>query len=81
MIRDGSEIREEDVGLPLEKSSQGKPTLKEIREIFNKEVVLESLVRHNGNVVAVAFELDISKPSVYLFIKKHKLAGKFTFLP
>ncbi len=81
VVADGPEIREEDVGLPLEKSAQAKPTLKEIREIFEKEVVLESLVRHNGNVAAVAHELDISKPSVYLFIKKHKLAGKFTSLP
>ncbi|EQD24562.1 MAG: 'Sigma54 specific transcriptional regulator, Fis family [Leptospirillum sp. Group IV 'UBA BS'] len=81
VIADGPEIREEDVGLPLEKSAQAKPTLKEIREIFEKEVVLESLVRHNGNVAAVAYELDISKPSVYLFIKKHKLSGKFTSLP
>ena len=81
VIADGPEIREEDVGLPLEKSAQQKPTLKEIREIFEKEVVLESLVRHNGNVAAVAHELDISKPSVYLFIKKHKLSGKFTSLP
>ncbi|MDA8029068.1 MAG: sigma 54-interacting transcriptional regulator [Nitrospiraceae bacterium] len=81
VISDGPEIREEDVGLPLEKSAQQKPTLKEIREIFEKEVVLESLVRHNGNVAAVAHELDISKPSVYLFIKKHKLSGKFTSLP
>lgn len=81
IISDGSEIREEDVGLPVDKSRQAKPTLKEIREIFEKEVLLESLVRHNGNVAAVSEELDISKPTVYAFIKKHNLSRTFSAPP
>ena len=78
IIADKPEIREEDLGLPLEQSSQEKPTLRELREIFEKEIVLESLIRHNGNVTRVAQELEISKPSVYHFIKKHKLPTSFT---
>ena len=81
IISDGTEIREEDVGLPIDKSRQAKPTLKEIREIFEKEVLLESLVRHNGNVAAVSEELDISKPTVYAFIKKHNLSRTFSAPP
>lgn len=73
IVSDKPEIREEDLGLPLERSSQAKPTLKELREIFEKEILVESLVRHSGNVSKVAEELEISKPSVYHFIKKHNL--------
>ena len=73
VVSDKREIREEDLGLPLERSSQTKPTLRELREIFEKEILLESLLRHNGNVSKVAEELEISKPSVYHFIKKHNL--------
>ena len=69
------------MGLPIDKSRQAKPTLKEIREIFEKEVLLESLVRHNGNVAAVSEELDISKPTVYAFIKKHNLSRTFSAPP
>uniref|UniRef100_A0A7C3QT53 Sigma-54 factor interaction domain-containing protein n=1 Tax=Leptospirillum ferriphilum TaxID=178606 RepID=A0A7C3QT53_9BACT len=78
IIADRPEIREEDLGLPIEQSSQEKPTLRELREIFEKEIVLESLIRHNGNVARVALELEISKPSVYHFIKKHKLPTSFS---
>lgn len=78
IVADSPEIREEDLGLPLERSSQEKPTLRELREIFEKEIVLESLIRHNGNVARVAMELEISKPSVYHFIKKHKLPTSFS---
>lgn len=73
VVSDKPEIREEDLGLPLERSTQTKPTLRELREIFEKEILLESLVRNNGNVGKVAEELEISKPSVYHFIKKHHL--------
>jgi DNA-binding NtrC family response regulator len=78
IIADKTEIREEDLGLPLERSVQEKPTLRELREIFEKEIVLESLVRHQGNVTRVAEELDVSKPSVYHFIKKHNLPTTFS---
>ncbi|MHB8545101.1 MAG: sigma 54-interacting transcriptional regulator [Leptospirales bacterium] len=73
VVSDKSEIREEDLGLPLEYSGQTKPTLRELREIFEKEILVESLLRHNGNVGKVAEELEISKPSVYHFIKKHNI--------
>lgn len=73
VVSDKTEIREEDLGLPLARSAQAKPTLRELREIFEKEILLESLIRHNGSVVKVAEELEISKPSVYHFIKKHNL--------
>ncbi len=79
IIADKPEIREEDLGLPLERSVQEKPTLRELREIFEKEIVLESLIRHRGNVTRVAQELDVSKPSVYHFIKKHNLPTTFSF--
>ena len=81
IIADKPEIREEDLGLPLERSVQEKPTLRELREIFEKEIVLESLIRHQGNVSRVAEELDVSKPSVYHFIKKHNLPTTFSFPP
>ena len=73
IVSDKPEIREEDLGLPLERSAQTKPTLRELRKIFEKEILVESLLRHHGNVGKVAEELEISKPSVYHFIKKHNL--------
>ena len=78
IIADKTEIREEDLSLPLERSAQEKPTLRELREIFEKEIVLESLIRHRGNITQVAQELDVSKPSVYHFIKKHNLPTTFS---
>jgi two-component system NtrC family response regulator len=64
----GSRLTREDLG--LETSEDRVLTLKEAREILEKELITRSLTRHNLNLTRVAAELGISRPTLYEFMDR-----------
>ncbi len=61
--------------LELERSTsnyQGK-NLKEAKEMLEKEIILNSLKKHNKNVSKTAIELGITRPTLYNIMKRLKI--------
>lgn len=50
-------------------------TLKDNRELAEKEFIGKALLRHSGNVSRTAMDLGVSRPTLYDLIKKHGLGG------
>lgn len=48
--------------------------LKEARETLERELVMQAMARHNGNISAAAKELGISRPTFYELINKLGIA-------
>lgn len=78
IMADGKRITVQD--LELEGGDEGDrlPTLKEIREIAEREAVTSALKRSLGKVAPAAAELGISRPTLYelmekLNIEKHRM--------
>ena len=46
-------------------------TLKEVRDKVEREIILAALENHKGNILKVAEELDISRPTLYDLMKRH----------
>ena len=47
-----------------------QPTLKEAREVVEREMVQQVLQRHAGNITSAAQELGISRPTLYELMEK-----------
>ena len=58
---------------PFSMSPTNSRTLRECRESFERNLLLESLMRNNGNISRISGELDVSRPSVYSMLKKYRL--------
>ena len=64
----GTRLTKDDLGLEI---GDEKPmTLKEARDIVEKEMITRSLARHNLNLTRVASELGISRPTLYEFMDR-----------
>ena len=79
IISEHHEILPRDLGLEeeasevcAEPSASNPRTLRELRDLYEKNVLWGCLVRNGGNVAKVAEELDISRPSVYNMLKKYQ---------
>ncbi len=48
-------------------------TLKEVRELIEKEVIIASLDRNKWNILQTAKELDISRPTLYDLMRKYHI--------
>jgi len=64
----GSRLTKEDLG--LDTSADKVMTLKEARDVLEKEMIIKSLTRHNMNLTRVAVELGISRPTLYEFMDR-----------
>jgi two-component system, NtrC family, response regulator len=65
----GSRLTKQDLG--LEASDKDRVlTLKEARDILEKEMIVKSLARNGNNLTRVAAELGISRPTLYEFMEK-----------
>lgn len=65
----GSRLTKEDLG--IDASDDRVMTLKEARDIVEKEMIIKSLARHNMNLTRVATELGISRPTLYEFMDRN----------
>ncbi|HWR90521.1 MAG TPA: PEP-CTERM-box response regulator transcription factor [Dissulfurispiraceae bacterium] len=48
-------------------------TLREMKDRIEKDMVIDAIDRHGGNIVKAAEELGVSRPTLYDLIKKHSL--------
>ena len=74
ILADGKRVTASD--LELDKLLSGLPpqSLKEARESVEREMVLDALRRHRGQITAAAAELGISRPTLYELMDKLRIA-------
>jgi len=46
-------------------------TIKEARSLVEQELLLTTIKKHDGNIVATAKALGVSRPTLYDLMKKH----------
>ncbi len=79
LLTDKTVLEASDLGLksesPFTVSSKNYSglTLKEIRELIEKDVILASLDRHKWNILKTAQELGISRPTLYELMRKYHI--------
>jgi len=78
IMSDAIAIEPADLGSEGDISAQPEPaqtftTLREARDKVEREVIAVAIDRHNGNIVKVAEELGVSRPTLYDLLKKHSL--------
>ncbi len=75
IMTEGTRINLQDLELDM-KSTHGKYqglTLKEAREVMEKELIQKTLQKNNGNITQTADELGISRPTLYDLMEKLKI--------
>lgn len=69
IMTEGDKITPADLEL-TSPGQEGFLTLKEAREVLEKELILKALSRNRGNISKAAAELDISRPTLYDLMSK-----------
>jgi len=67
----GRQLTPADLELAAVKASPVSQTLKEARAVLEKDLVVQTLARHNGNVTHTAAALGVSRPTLHDLITKH----------
>ena len=70
IMGDGKRVTAADLELTDVLESMPPQTLKNAREMAERELVTEALRRHRGNITAAALELGISRPTLYELMEK-----------
>lgn len=78
---DGKAIEAADLGIeqePLELNAAaavpaGGRTLREARDQVERQLIIEEMERHEGNIMKTAEVLGVSRPTLYGLLKKHSL--------
>ncbi|VAV85708.1 Response regulator of zinc sigma-54-dependent two-component system [hydrothermal vent metagenome] len=75
IMAEGKRITEKDLSIIKDDggavSDEKVVTLKDNREIAEKEFIGRALLRHSGNISRTATELGVSRPTLYDLMKKH----------
>lgn len=69
----GKLITPADLELPKGVSAGAQRTLKQAREIAEREVILAALHRHKWKIAHAAAELDVSRPTLYELMAKYDI--------
>ncbi|CCQ72871.1 PEP-CTERM-box response regulator transcription factor [Magnetospira sp. QH-2] len=69
VLADGKLLSEEDLNLEAGEVSQGFPTLKDVREKAEYNLVMQALELNDNNVSAAAKLLGVSRPTLYGLMK------------
>jgi two-component system NtrC family response regulator len=73
IMADGKRVTAADLELPMA-LGQPQQTLKEAREMVEREIVSDALRRHHGKITAAALELGISRPTLYELMDRLRIA-------
>ena len=78
IMASGAEIMPEDLGLKggtstRRRMAEDDVTLKEARNMLERDMVEQALERHNGNIVKAAQAIGVSRPTFYDLMNKHNL--------
>ncbi len=75
IMAEGKRLTENDLSISLDGGEEADVdkivTLKENREVAEKEFIGRALLRHSGNISRTATELGVSRPTLYDLMKKH----------
>lgn len=69
----GKYITPADLELAMDNGSAGRRTLKQAREIAEREAILAALQRHGWKIAHAAAELDVSRPTLYELMAKYAI--------
>jgi len=71
IMSEGRKLSPEDLELAAEGSSLAEHvSLKDAKEALERELILRSLAKHNGNMTRAAAELSVSRPTLYELMDK-----------
>lgn len=78
IMSDGASIKPEDLGCEqkmedLQQSPYGIVSLREARNIVERDLIGAAIERHSDNILKAAEELGVSRPTLYDLMKKHGL--------
>jgi two-component system, NtrC family, response regulator len=71
----GRSIAPADLGIPVAGRTE-RLSLREARSRAERQIVIETLTRTNGNISRAAIELGISRPTMHDLLDKHQIASK-----
>lgn len=74
IMADGNNVALRDLDLPMHERQHFPATLKEVREIAEREAVRDAINRSSGNLSQAAKLLDISRPTLYALLRQHGLS-------
>ncbi len=74
IMGEGRLLATSDLELPLTEASMSK-SLREARDQLEKEQIQKALIKHNWNISKAAAELDISRPTLHVMIKKYQMTN------
>lgn len=72
IMSEGRLLTTSDLELPVEATVS--KSLREVRDQLEKEQIQKALIKHNWNISKAASELDISRPTLHVLIKKYQMA-------
>ena len=72
IMGEGRLLTMSDLELPLTEASMSK-SLREVRDQLEKEQVQKALMKHGWNISKAATELEISRPTLHVLIKKYQM--------
>ncbi len=70
IMAEGHQLTAEDLELSGAASSLRLKTLKDAREVAEREIIVATLKRHKGKIAPSAAELEISRPTLYELMEK-----------
>ena len=71
IMSDGRKLTTDDLELASSDSERFKTvSLKQAREELERELILRTLAKHNGNMTRTAAELSVSRPTLYELMDK-----------
>ncbi len=73
IMGEGRQLTTADLELPVNEATASK-SLKEVRDQTEKEQIQKVLIQCNWNISKAASELDISRPTLHVLIKKYQMA-------
>lgn len=71
IMADGVQINAEDLGLEIPKAQIKPINLRQIRENAERNALVETMARVNGNIAKTAELLGVSRPTVYDLMNRH----------
>jgi two-component system NtrC family response regulator len=73
IMAEGQRITPEDLELASARAQYEGKSLREAREVLEKDIIQKTLAKNQGNITRTAAELGVSRPTLHELIKKYQL--------
>ena len=73
IMTEGSQIGAEDLGLSAPAGEPEPVNLREVRDAAERKAIIKALSRVDGNILAAAELLGVSRPTLYDLVDRHGL--------